>query len=76
MKLLQSLSPRWLEYPRALADSPALDVLDQVVARHASTFVAKYDGTIAPSFSVMFVQLACVLDSLLRGTPALEESAR
>jgi asparagine synthetase B (glutamine-hydrolysing) len=70
-ELMQKLSPTWSSYRRALADSPALGVLDGVLEGGAREFVETYREEAGFLFNRVAVQLAYALDRTLRpGRPA------
>jgi asparagine synthetase B (glutamine-hydrolysing) len=72
-ELLQKLSPVWASYRTALADSPALDVLDGVLQGGARDFVAAYRDEAGFLFNRAAVQVTYALDRALRPAPAAGE---
>ena len=67
---LQKHSPTWASYRSALADSPALDVLDGILRGGADRFVRGYQDEAGFLFNRAAVQLACAIDRTLRGADA------
>ena len=63
--LLQKLSPTWASYRTALADSPALDLLDGVLAGGVRDFIAAYRDEAGFLFNRAAVQLTYAVDRTL-----------
>ena len=72
--LLQKLSPTWASYRTALADSPALDVLDDVLEGGVREFVAAYRDEAGFLFNRAAVQLSYALDRTLRHRAAAPDN--
>lgn len=74
--LLQKLSPTWASYRMALADSPALDVLDDVLDGGVRDFIAAYRDDAGFLFNRAAVQLTYAVDRTLKSAdPAAGASA-
>jgi hypothetical protein len=65
-ELLQKLSPTWASYRMALADSPALDVLDGVLEGGAGEFIRSYRDEAGFLFNRAAVQITYGVDRALR----------
>jgi hypothetical protein len=74
-ELLQKQSPVWSARRAALEGSPALDVLDGVVAGSARKFVGSYQEEAGFLFNRAVVQLAYAIDASLRGVRAEAQAA-
>ena len=65
-ELLQKRSPTWASYRAALADSPALDVLDGVLRGGVGRFVREYQDEAGFLVNRAAVQLTYAIDRTLR----------
>lgn len=68
--LLQTHSPRWQEWRKKLAGSPAVEVLERVLGPKATGLVEHYDPDLTPGFNLMFMQCVRMMDAALRCSPA------
>ena len=66
MNLLQKHGRKWQDFRRSLAESPALKALDGILACDARQMIAVYDEKLTPGLNAMFLQLACVVDRIMR----------
>jgi hypothetical protein len=69
-ELLQKLSPTWGSYRTALADSPAIDVMDAVLSDGVREFISEYRDEAGFLFNRAAVQLTYAIDRALRPRPA------
>ena len=74
-ELLQKLSPTWSSYRAALAESPALDVLDGVLQGGAREFIAGYRDEAGFLVNRAALQLAYSIDRSLRRPGATAASS-